>query len=37
MVQVSVRILVFMLCLLPFAWLVQAATNGGLGPDPVEY
>jgi sulfoxide reductase heme-binding subunit YedZ len=27
---------VFILCLLPFAWLVYGATQGGLGPDPSE-
>ena len=27
---------VFALCLLPFAWVVYAAANGGLGPDPAE-
>jgi sulfoxide reductase heme-binding subunit YedZ len=27
---------VFVLCLLPFAWLVYSAASGGLGPDPAE-
>ena len=29
--------LVFMLCLLPFAWLVYGAFNDGLGANPAEY
>ena len=30
------RPLVHLLCLLPFAWLVWSALNGGLGANPVE-
>ncbi|MEM9257606.1 MAG: protein-methionine-sulfoxide reductase heme-binding subunit MsrQ [Pseudomonadota bacterium] len=30
------RVTVFVLCLVPFAWLLYAATAGGLGPDPAE-
>ena len=30
------RVGVFVLCLLPFAWLVYAAATGGLGPDPAD-
>jgi sulfoxide reductase heme-binding subunit YedZ len=32
----SLRIGVFVLCLLPFVWVVYAATVGRLGPDPAE-
>ena len=32
----SVRIGVFILCLLPFVWVVDAAVVGRLGPDPAE-
>jgi sulfoxide reductase heme-binding subunit YedZ len=31
-----VRVGVFVLCLLPFAWLVYGAASNGLGPDPAE-
>jgi sulfoxide reductase heme-binding subunit YedZ len=31
-----VRVGVFVLCLLPFAWLVYGAATAGLGPDPAE-
>ena len=32
----AVRVGVFCLCLLPFAWLVYAAVGNNLGPDPAE-
>ncbi len=32
----TLKIGVFLLCLLPFVWLVHAASAGGLGPDPAE-
>lgn len=31
-----VRAGIFVLCLLPFAWLFYSAASGGLGPDPAE-
>ena len=31
-----IRVGVFTLCLLPFAWLVYGAATAGLGPDPAE-
>src|SRR5213596_466355 len=33
----AVKPLVFMLCLLPFAWLVYGAFTDGLGANPAEY
>lgn len=31
-----IRVAVFLLCLIPFGWLVYGAFNGGLGADPAE-
>lgn len=32
----GLKVGLFLLCLLPFAWLVSAAAGAGLGPDPAE-
>ena len=32
----AARVGLFVACLMPFAWLVYAASTGGLGPDPAE-
>lgn len=36
MLHRAIKPTVFLLCLLPFAWLFYAAATGALGPDPAE-